>query len=72
MADEHAPGAPTRMQRFAAMRHAAFAARRKWPATRCPYDPGSTDDSERVLARVWVGEYLRILPTPIDVLEPLR
>lgn len=44
------------------MRTAAFAARRNLPATVCPYDPGSTDNRVRLLARVWVAEYLRVNP----------
>ncbi len=58
------PDILTRVQRFNAMRHAAFAARRRLPATVCPYDPHSADSSERVLARVWVAEYLRRNPAP--------
>lgn len=60
---------PTRVERLQAMRAARFAARRDMPATVCPYDPGSTDNKVRVLARVWVAEYLRVRPIPPGLLN---
>lgn len=50
---------PSDVERLLAMRAARFAASRGLPATVCPYDPDSTDNRVRVLALVWVREYLR-------------
>jgi hypothetical protein len=57
---------PTRVQYWAALRLAQFAARTGKPATVCPYDP-TGDDRQRLLALVFVHEFLRLRPsTSVD------
>lgn len=60
---------PTDVQRLRAMRAARFAATHNLPATFCPYSPNSDDNTVRVLARVWVREYLRLRPPPPGVID---
>lgn len=59
-------GTPTRVQYAAALRLARFAVKRSRPITSCPYDP-TGDDRQRLLALVFVHEYLRLRPpTNVD------
>jgi len=60
---------PSNVGRFRAMRAPRFAAVRGLLATACPYDPYDTDATVRVLALVWVREYLRLRPAPPTVLD---
>jgi hypothetical protein len=51
--------APARVQMWAALRAARFAATTEQPVTACPYRPDS-DRATRVLAAMFVREYLRL------------
>ena len=57
--------APTRVQVWAALRAARFAATTGQPVTACPYRPDD-DPAAWVLAVVFVREYLRLHPAAID------
>ena len=59
---------PTRIQRWAALRAARFAAQQGMPVTACPYDP-TGDGPHRVLALVFVREYLRLRPPAAGVVD---
>lgn len=56
---------PTRVQMWAALRAAKFAARTDQPVTACPYPP-TTHGPERLLALLFVREYLRLRPPAVD------
>jgi len=53
---------PTRVQMWAALRAARFAATTGQPVTVCPYDP-TGDGRQRLLALIFVREYLRLRPS---------
>jgi hypothetical protein len=58
---------PSRVERLRAMSTARFAARRAMPVTVCPF-PVDTP-AGRVLADIWVREYLRHRPEATDAVD---
>ncbi|GIJ50024.1 hypothetical protein Val02_69100 [Virgisporangium aliadipatigenens] len=61
----------TRLDRLHAMRAARTAALRALPVTVCPYRTDG-DGRQRVLARVFVREYLRHQPPADDLIDYSR